>query len=49
MSHQLAPSERRDAAVQIDFDGLHQQAATALNTLRQSHDRRTAITRTAAF
>ena len=34
------PVAREEIVAQIDFDALHQQAATALDTLRQSHDRR---------
>lgn len=38
-----APAERPDAAVQTDFDALHEQANTALDKLRQSGERRMAL------
>jgi len=44
-----APVERQDTVAQIDFDALHQQANTALEKLRQSHDRRMASANAAAF
>jgi hypothetical protein len=37
-------AERLDAVAQIDFDALHMQATTALEKLRQSHERRIALT-----
>jgi len=35
VSQQFVPNERQ-AAAQIDFEGLHLQAAAALDTLRQA-------------
>ena len=35
--------ERQDTVAQIDFDALHQQAATALQALRISQERRLAF------
>jgi hypothetical protein len=44
-----APAERPDAAVQTDFDALHEQANIALQNLRQSRERRMASASTVAF
>ena len=43
------PGERPDAAVQTDFDALHEQATTALQNLRQSRERRMASASITAF
>ena len=42
-------AERPDAAVQTDFDALHEQANIALQNLRQSRDRRMASASIVAF
>jgi hypothetical protein len=42
-------AERPDAAVQTDFDALHEQANIALQNLRQSRERRMASASTVAF
>ena len=44
-----APVERQDTVAQIDFDALHSQANSALEKLRQSHERRMASVNAAAF
>ena len=49
MAELPAPVERQDTVAQIDFDDLHQQANTALEKLRQSHDRRMASASAATF
>ena len=43
------PVKRLEIAAQVDFDALHQQAAMALDTLRQSRTHRMASASTAAF
>jgi len=42
-------AERSDAAVQTDFDALHEQANIALQNLRQLRDRRTTSASIVAF
>ncbi len=43
MAELPAPVERQDTVEQIDFAGLHQQAASALQALRISQERRMAF------
>lgn len=43
------PVERQDTVAQIDFDALHSQANSAMEKLRQSHERRMASASAAAF
>ncbi len=45
----LVPSEPQQTVAQIDFAALHRQATTALDTLRQSRDRRMIAARAATF
>lgn len=49
MAELSVPAARQEIAAPIDFGRLHRQAATALDTLRQSHDRRMAMADAAAF
>ena len=49
MAELPTPIERQDTVAQIDFDALHSQAYSALEKLRQSHDRRMASTSAAVL